>query len=194
MMLGLALSLLLTLIISAAATSLPFPLSSAQATVSSLKRKSTFRQVKCTHALTLDNTFEMVVAANRELGFTAPSEENVTRSRMFNELFYPKFGVWVFDKHNGSYAYAAIYKANSENIANSLLTEGDGQTSSTTMWVDSRAKLTEKILTNYNSTKVPVIFTFVRNPLSHFISGLVESYTRKHLLSHDNGGHVRIKD
>lgn len=161
--------------------------------IDSMKSKVTFRKVKCTHALTLDNTFEMVTAANRELGFTAPSD-NVTRSQMFLELFYPKFGVWVFDKHNGTYAYAAIYKANSENIANSLLDAGDNQTSSTTMWVDSRAKLTKQILTNYNSTKAPIIFTFVRNPLSHFISGLVESFTRKHLLSHDKGGHLHIKD
>lgn len=101
---------------------------------------------------------------------------------MFYKMYHANYRSWLFAEHNGSYSYAVIFKCASEEIVASLLTDRDPSSDwDSTKINPSRQKLLATAKYQFNVTKMPVIFTIVRDPLSHFVSGLVESYTRKYI-------------
>lgn len=100
------------------------------------------------------------------------------------------WGCNLYNISGNPIAYSVVFKVNSENIHNSLATlDYQHQIDPIDLRTDwkkhvSRFRSTsihdiqEKVSTRYNAKSVLQTFTFIRDPLDHFISGLLESYFR----------------
>lgn len=125
------------------------------------------------HAVNGEKAYSKFInQANLELGLP-PLHRHFDR-KAFDHLFTPNFGAALFSQYNGTIAYATIFKADSENIFFTL-SGGQGHWS---FDLRTRMMLLSEAGAKYNAT--PKVFTFIRDPLSHFVSGVVECYTRFH--------------
>ena len=106
-------------------------------------------------------------------------------------VFYnTDWGANLYNVSGHPIAYTVVFKVNSENIHNSLATHDyQHQVNPIDLRVDwkehvkryrsvSLHELKEKQTTIHGTDSALQMFTFVRDPLDHFISGLVESYFR----------------
>jgi hypothetical protein len=93
----------------------------------------------------------------------------------FHQFFYANFGAELYEDCKGKVAYCTIWKANSENIYWAFHTKEKGLGHSDA--ISSIDMLNNVSLAKYNTT--PLRFTFVREPLKHFISGVAEAYIQR---------------
>lgn len=113
--------------------------------------------------------------AKKELGLNIHNSSTSGDLIEYQQFFFANFGAELFEDCNGRVAYCTIWKANSENIYWAFHTKEKGRGYSDT--IKSIEMLNNVSLSKYNRT--PLRFTFVREPLKHFISGATEAYMQK---------------
>lgn len=99
-------------------------------------------------------------------------------------FFKPNWGAEYFVIKNMTIQYAVVYKGDSESIASNMLLNDDYHAQhpsekvsySSRRCVDLDCQIL--MLNKLGRTKVQRSFTFVRSPISHFVSGVVEAHIR----------------
>ena len=111
--------------------------------------------------------------------------------RLFDYFYSPPWGADLYRIDNKPIAYAIAYKCNSEGISQSMLVQDQDHlmhpeepTGFLVRRSVTRHELLHAAKNKYRTTNVTT-FTFLRDPLAHFISGLTES----HFLRLDIGNH-----
>lgn len=127
--------------------------------------------------------FSAFIRARNELGLQGSLEKKKVES-MLKKFSIPGWGIKLFSVQKHPIAYAIAFKCDSEGIAGSLFQQDDYLKNRPSEWTFFSRRSTDA--TNLNETAVQLFhsnekiktFTFLREPLSHFISGLVESHFR----------------
>lgn len=126
-------------------------------------------------------------AAQREIDPAVVSSVSFDKHRSaLKNFFEPSWGSELFLIDNTTVAYMVIYKSYSEGISMNMMnhdshhahhrTEGSAYRTRRCTSKGCQQRMTRKKL---GHDKVERTFTFVRHPLSHFISGVVEAQFRK---------------
>jgi hypothetical protein len=120
-------------------------------------------------------------AARRDIGLSVLDSRQRTAVRDFGKHFMEFYsGSYVFPAP-GTYhrhlAYMAVWKCGNDNIRLNLQkATGGGRSNQKFTYYTDYKDLTRIVNKKYKST--PVLFTFVRNPISRFIAGVAESFYR----------------
>jgi hypothetical protein len=130
------------------------------------------------------DSFEL---AQREVGLHQGGNDkyNMQKRQIF---FAPNFGSEIFLLHNKSVSYDVIFKGGSEMIAitmarNDECREEDYHGVYSSRRTTSLSARTAMSLSIFKKS-VTRSFTFIRDPLSHFVSGVVEAHMRKVASAH----------
>lgn len=136
--------------------------------------------IKCTHML-LDKRYwtDAFEAARNELSL---SRQGWSQSQQLDSFFKPPSGAELFLIDGKPAAYAVVYKSDSTGIASSMMSADDHHArvgKEAAPFKSRRFKTPSELQaasqTMFNQSLSPSrVFTFVRDPLSHFTSGLVE--------------------
>mmetsp|Transcript_21554 Transcript_21554/g.31332 ORF Transcript_21554/g.31332 Transcript_21554/m.31332 type:complete len:334 (+) Transcript_21554:74-1075(+) len=132
-----------------------------------------------------DHLTQLVYDAAREIDREPPLSSSLSS---FLSYFYHNYnGYWLFDIANSSVIYTQVHKCNSDNIIYSLYNAevADRMFSycnhsciKKTHKYHSLVKLRETLRQRNINVADVKSFTFVRNPFSRFISGVIESHYR----------------
>lgn len=150
------------------------------------KRPEHFRDVSqdCIEFASLEKSGRAYQLAQKELSTHIQGHGKKAGHDICENIHGHSWGASLFFINGSAFAYEYIFKGNSENIHRAYADQED-ISKTVHSWKEKRqvymasspSKLKHKAQAKYNTTDIKV-FTFMRDPLSHFISGLVESHFR----------------
>lgn len=120
--------------------------------------------------------------ARRELGFTLKSDAK--RYEQAIRLFYSEsFGLLTVCIDKNPVSYVILWKSGNDAIRLNLIDEEKKKPVPFTFKTresHSKSQYVSKLKSQFRRSQFPEAFTFVREPISHFISGLSEYYYRNY--------------
>lgn len=163
------------------------PFSGVAASLRSSKQRTFRRNPMCTALLA--NTTKLYAQwnlARAELQLKKPNISHIAKARALDDFYSTSFGALTVTIGGGPITYVMIWKCANDAIRKNLLRNDETVVSGSATSMSFRkkkeshttAELALKLYLQYGVTRAPPTFTFAREPLSRFSSGMAEYYWR----------------